>query len=105
MSKKKKTQKNKLDNIKSYQIERIDWEDHWSGNRQWFAAKDAAQDLIPAHVVSVGIVLAENKKAVIVSQNIAGNGNTADTTTILKSCIINRDKLGTINVGIKMGLA
>ena len=98
MSKKKKTQKSKSDIIKSYQIERIDWADHWSGNKQWFSVTEAKKDLVHAHIVSIGLVVAEDKKAVVVAQNIDGNENVADTTTILKSCILNRDKLGTINI-------
>ena len=97
MSKKKKKPLKKLKTSKVYDILRVDWEDHWTGNKQWLAATEL--ETRPLHCVSVGIKAVENKETLTLVQNMGHNEQVADSITILKKCITCKTKLGEIKYG------
>ena len=97
MSKKKKTRNNKskstLQNVSKYDIIRVDWEDHFSGNHAWVtSAKEL--NIRPVLCITVGVRVHEDKKTITLAQNMGSNETIADTTTVLKNCIVHRLKLG-----------
>ena len=98
MSKKKKTVKTKSKS--SYEILKVFWEDHFSGNRHWVQdVKELRTD--PLICTSVGFKVHENKKTITLAQNMGEGHSIADTTTIIKSCIIKREKLGEVEYGVR----
>ena len=73
------------------QLYRIDWEDaHADGG--WKRVEDIQSPrLLIIH--SVGYHVAENKKAVVLAQQLSEKGNYSDTITIPKNCITKKVKL------------
>lgn len=94
MSKKNKKQNKKSKNTVALPIMRIDWKDHFSANHQWEYWEE--MDHTPKHLVSVGVKVHEDKDVITLAQNVSKSDRGADTTTILKSCIIRQTKLGDI---------
>ena len=105
MNKKKKKptvklKTSKLKIVKTYEIFRIEWEDHFSGNHTWVS--DAKElNTTPYICISVGVKVAENKKTITLAQNMGMNEQLSDTMTILKNCIVYKEKLGEIVYGKK----
>ena len=105
MSKKKKKPTEKLKTtarkiVKTYELLRVDWEDHFSGNHHWVA--DVKElNVTPYLCVSVGVKVDENKKTLTLAQNMGTNEQISDTMTILKNCIVDRIKLGELSYGEK----
>jgi hypothetical protein len=99
VSKKKKTQKSKSETIvtKSFDIVRVDWKDHFSGNYSWGNIED--MDVTPKICTSVGVLVRDDDETVTLAQNLTESQRVADSTTILKSCIIKQAKLGVIQYG------
>ena len=96
MSSKTKKLKKKSVTTKTikYDILRIDWNDHNTGNHAWKTKEELVHK--PLHCVSVGINVKEDKEGVTLCQNMGDNMDLADTIYILKSCITYRAKLGTV---------
>ena len=97
MSKKKKKQPKKSKITSVFEIFRVDWEDHWTGNKQWQTAEEL--ETRPLHCVSVGIKAREDGQTLTLVQNMGHNQQVADSITILKKCITSRIKLGEIKYG------
>ena len=105
MNKKKKnpnvksaTTKRKI--VKTYELLRVDWEDHFSGNHHWVS--DVKElNVTPYICVSVGVKVDENKKTLTLAQSMGTNEQMTDTMTILKNCIVDKIKLGELNYGEK----
>jgi len=70
----------------------LEWEDHWSlGEAGWIEAGEyGIQPLICA---SVGWVVGENKKGLILAANRSGAGDIGQCTYVLKGCIKKRKRL------------
>jgi hypothetical protein len=77
----------------TYQIEKVFWEDHYSGNTAWTTKLSRTT---PLTVASVGMKVHEDKKVLVLAQNMGENLMFADTVHIIKKCITSRKKLGTI---------
>ena len=99
MSKKKKTPKTKYVDIQKFEQLRIDWKDHFTTSQGWTTL--GSLDHSPQRVVSTGIKVYEDKEVVTLASNMDQNMKVADTTTILKNCIIKRTKLGVVEYGKK----
>lgn len=95
----KKQQKITTTPAPSFQIEKIKWEDHFSGNTGWTYDHSLLRT-DPTLVITVGIKVAEDKKTVTLAQNMGENLAVADTTTIIKSCIVTREQVGEISYGV-----
>ena len=95
MSKKKKKQPEKLKT--TFEVLRVDWQDHWTGNKQWQTAEEL--ETRPLHCVSVGIKAREDGQTLTLVQNMGHNQQVADSIVILKKCITSRIKLGEIKYG------
>lgn len=89
-----KPSKNTSKVVKTYKILRIDWFDHFSGNKYWSAPSELRTSL--PICTTVGMKVAEDKRSITLAQNAATFENVADTTTIIKSCIDDIVELGEI---------
>ena len=100
-SKKKKKQSVKFEatTTKSFDIVRLDWYDHFSGNYQWSHIDDL--DTVPRICTAIGAKVRESKDTITVVANLTDNMRVADATTVLKSCLVKEVKLGTIEYGKK----
>ena len=97
MSKKKKKPNKPSKNLKvlkTYDLLRVDWKDHWSGNSQWNFVEDIVTS--PVICVSTGILVHEDKDSLTLAQSIGTNQKISDTITLIKGCIVDRIKLGEI---------
>lgn len=99
MKKKKKTPKSKLGRttpvpVKTFDIVRIDWKDHWSSNEGWTDPADVRHK--PFLCVTVGMVAKEDRQGITLTQNMDTNMKVANTTYILKNCIVKQTKLGSV---------
>lgn len=83
----------------TFSIVKVRWEDHFSGNAGWSLIDSLRTN--PHINVTVGIKVAEDKKTMTLAQNMGENMAVADTTTILKNCIVDEENLGAITYGIK----
>jgi hypothetical protein len=95
-NKKKKLKKpsaKPLETLKTFEIVRLDWNDHWSGNHAWFDPAEGL-DHKPKLCITVGVVVKEDKDGITVAQNMGTAMQAADTTFIMKSCIVNKKVLG-----------
>lgn len=99
MSNKKKKQNKKSETTatKTFEILRIDWKDHWTGNKNWAPANEITDG--PINCVTVGIKIKEDKEGVTLALNACSNLLFADTMYILKNCIIKTTNLGTVEYG------
>jgi hypothetical protein len=70
---------------------RVDWEDAVSDGGWTPLVKARDPKLIVVH--SVGYLVNENRKAIVLAQQVSSSSNFADTITIPKSCIIKKVKL------------
>lgn len=85
-----------------WEVFRIDWEDHFSGNHAW--VQDPQElNTKPYICVSVGVLVKDDGKTITLAQNMGTNEQIADTITILKNCVIFKKKLGEIIYGTKEG--
>ena len=73
------------------QLYRIDWEDACADGG-WKRVQDVPQPKLLA-VHSVGYLVSENKKAIVLAQQLSERGNYSDTITIPKTCITKKVKL------------
>lgn len=80
-----------------YELEYVEWLDHCSHGRGWKEVKDLQEnDWSPILVVSVGWVIKETKKyIVIIPHHDTTGGNCQGSMTIIKSCIKKRKRLKT----------
>jgi hypothetical protein len=90
----KKPSKKLKTTTKTYEIMRVDWKDHFSGNKMWGLVDDL--DTTPKHCVTVGMKVHEDKETITLCQNMSQSVVVADTTTIIKSCILKTKTLGAI---------
>lgn len=83
--------------MKQYSIETIIWEDHFS---VLTGTLPADPDNFVNPTLSVGIVIDETKKVIILAHDIERYDERDDVsfTIIFKSCIIGRQKYGTIKI-------
>lgn len=73
------------------QLYRIDWEDA-KADGGWKNVHDTPKPrLVTVH--SVGYCVSEDKKALVLAQQLSESGNYSDTITIPKSCIVKKLKL------------
>lgn len=103
MKKKNKKVNKKLGNtqevVEEFEILRIDWFDHFSGNKQW-SAKSELNFSLPI-CTTVGMKVHEDKKSITLAMNASSFQHLADTTTIIKSCIDDIVKLGKVKYVLK----
>ncbi len=101
MSNKKKKLKKPLEkkykDLKTFDIVRVDWHDHWSGMHQWSHPDDV--DHTPKTCVTVGVVVKEDKNGITLAQNMGTAMQVADTTYVIKKCIVSRKVLGQLAYG------
>lgn len=100
MSKKNKKPKKPSETIevtKSYDIVRVDWNDHWSGQHNWMHPDDV--DHAPKLAVTVGTLIKEDKYGLTIAQNMGTNMQVADTTYVIKDCIVRRKVLDKLEYG------
>lgn len=93
MSKRTKKPSKKSETI-SREISKILWKDHFSSNYTWTHLEDMKHT--PVINVTVGIVVHEDKEVVTLAQNMCSANRGADTTTVLKNCIVKRENLGEV---------
>ena len=80
--------------VKTLEILRIDWFDHFTGNRSWMFEGDLKTDL--PICTTIGMKVAEDEKTITLAQNASTFEHISDTTTIIKSCIDDVVKLGEV---------
>ena len=73
------------------QLYRVEWEDAYADGGWQRVDKEITPHLLTVH--SVGYCVAENKKAMVLSQQLSERGNYSDTISIPKSCIVKKVKL------------
>lgn len=93
-NKKKQNKPSKNTGTVTKPILRIDWEDHCTANGRWSNIKE--MDVSPKLVCSVGVLVHEDKKMVVLAQNVMSDVTMADTINIIKSCIVKRTTLGEV---------
>lgn len=87
MSNKTKKQGKKFKSIG--QIQKIDWDDHFSTNGRWLQPEEVKT--IPLTNVSVGKVIYEDDRVVTLAGSWGAElGNVSDPITIIKGCITKR---------------
>ena len=91
---KKQSKKSAASTEIEFPIIKLQWKDHFSGNHSWAMAEDHRTD--PMVNVTVGIVVNEDDETITLAQNMAENMLSADTTTVLKNCIVKRSRLGEV---------
>ena len=95
MSKKIKKQKKKSEvTTIEFPVLKLQWKDHFSGNHTWGMAEDHRTE--PMINVTVGIVVREDDETVTLAQNMTEHMMSADTTTVLKNCIVKQTRLSEI---------
>lgn len=86
--------------VKTIELVQIRWEDHFSGNAGW--QSDWSQlRTSPMVNMTIGYKVHEDKKTITLAQNLTESLQCADTTTIIKSCILKQTPLGTIDYELK----
>lgn len=104
MSKKNKKPKSKSavsGTIVTYDVLKVFWKDHFSGNRQWVSdVKDL--HVTPFICTSVGFKVFEDKETLTLAQNLGENFSMADTVTILKNCITSRETISNVQYSKKV---
>ena len=93
--KKKPAKKSKSTKVQAFDILQVRWEDHFSGNHQWGNANELRTK--PMICMTVGHLVHEDKKTITLAMNMGESLHVADTTTVLKNCIVSRKVLGTIH--------
>lgn len=83
----------------SKDIVRVAWKDHCTANSTWTHVEDMV--VTPVMACSVGIVMYEDDDMLILAQSVISEKRCADTMNIIKSCIVERIKLGEICFGDK----
>jgi hypothetical protein len=90
-AKKKKTAPKKTKAApKKFELQQIDWLDHW-GDGSWKGQNEI--DLDPPLMTTVGYLLKENAKVVCLAADLGPKGSTNGRSYILKSCITKRSTL------------
>lgn len=89
-NKKKRNRKSKttskLEIVRHFDILRVDWYDHVTGNHSWRKYTEIDSDLPVC--TTVGLKVYEDEKVIVLAQNASTLEHIADTTTIVKSCIL-----------------
>lgn len=97
-SKKKKLKKPSVPTVtKKFDILRVTWNDHWSGQHRWSAPEEVEHK--PKLCVTVGINIKEDKDGITLAQNMGTEMQFADTTYVMKNCIVQSTKLGEVSYG------
>lgn len=71
---------------------KIVWEDHCSFSHAVWRQKEEF-DLKPVTVTTVGYVVKENKKMIVVAGHVTSEGTCHGDMSILKNCIVSKKKL------------
>lgn len=78
---------------KKIHLERITWEDHCSYiNTGWKSGQELIE-LTPTEIDSVGWVIDEDKKRVVVASHLSTSGAGTGEMCIIKKCIKSRKRL------------
>jgi hypothetical protein len=96
-NKKKRNVKSKTTDttVVTYDVLKVFWKDHFSGNRNWVSdVKDLRVE--PFICTTVGYKVFEDKETLTLAQNLGENFSMADTTTILKACITKREVISNV---------
>ena len=94
---KKPSKKLTNSNVVCKEIYRINWDDHTSRNNGWVYLDD--QEYTPILCSSVGFKVYEDDKVIALAQSVRSEKRGADTISILKSAIVDKEKLGEIYFG------
>lgn len=74
------------------QLYRVKWEDANSAAASWSAIENHTPKLL--EVNSCGWLISEDRRTLVLAQNLSANGSAADTIHIPKNCITRKYKLG-----------
>ena len=73
------------------QLYRVDWEDAFADGGWKNVHNAPTPTLLLVH--STGYLISENKKAIVLAQQLSERGNYSDTISIPKNCIVKRVNL------------
>ena len=71
----------------------LEWEDHWSPSGGGWHDLEEGPPWKPLICCSVGWIVKEDSKGVVLAANISGGGDLSQCSYILKNCIKRRRRL------------